>query len=344
MSSFRRHSAAINDMITPTIPGVRRWLNGSYLTSSGIPGFDESLGGGLPVKSFVLIKHDTPSSNYLTWLRCFLAEGIGRGHCVVQCSPDDSISPSTIPMIIAPKKKKPQSEAPQQFKISWRYQNSAKPSSTSPVSSLNFDLSRSMSSESWKANAPFLISLRSFSEYHYGSQNYFDDLLTRVRSHLAMKKCMGEDGVPFNMARVIIHSPVSPFLGCDPNSSLRSLVKFFHGLKALARESFSIIMVSLPVDLMSSEDVSRLEYLSDIVLSMHSFIGKPAIYGPFDGIMRIEKSSSTLNVPESDEFLFKLKKTEVIVERVALPVETSDKELQADSSACSGALPATLQF
>lgn len=226
------------------------------------------------------------------------------------------------------------------FKIARRYGHlvdpRAGPSALAPAhNSLSFDLNLPMQEEIVDANRPLRIDVSSFP--------LDSDLIERIRSQLINRRC-GPGGT---LGRIVLHS-------VRPVTDTRAFLRFLHVVRALARSHFAVVVVSLPTYLMQSDHVERISAMFDTILDLHSFVGRRSPYGPsHDGLVQIRRlpTMNTWNVirPESIEFLFKIRKSEVVVERVSMPVDSSSRAGDAPSaiaapSACSGDLPVQLQF
>lgn len=68
------------------LSGVRSWINGIQLTSSGLLACDSLIGGGIPLGSMALISEDVNSNHYDTFAKYFVSEGIACAHAVCVAS------------------------------------------------------------------------------------------------------------------------------------------------------------------------------------------------------------------------------------------------------------------
>lgn len=95
--SFRRakqqnapHSTDIDDGSAKKISGVKPWINGGYLVSTGIRALDDLVGGGQGLGTVLTIESDSISSYGETILSYGIAQALSSGHRVLVIT--DSIS------------------------------------------------------------------------------------------------------------------------------------------------------------------------------------------------------------------------------------------------------------
>lgn len=86
--SFRRakHKSASsgeNDDETKKISGVKPWINGGYLVSTGNRKLDELLGGGQGLGTALMVESDSFSNYGESILMCSMAQALSSGHKVL---------------------------------------------------------------------------------------------------------------------------------------------------------------------------------------------------------------------------------------------------------------------
>jgi hypothetical protein len=120
------------------------------------------------------------------------------------------------------------------------------------------------------------------------------------------------------------------------------------GLRALTRRAAAVLWVSMPAWLLEARSGGqRALHLADTVLDLHSFTGdgglatpEAAGFGDFDGIVRLRRLPAlhALVAPpgalaaacETPNYLFKVKRKRLALEKLSLPPEES----RVESSGC----------
>ncbi len=100
MSTFRRQPLSRNAEV-----GTRPGLHGQTLVSTGIADLDRLLGGGLPLGGLLLLLEDPALQQHLTFVKCFLAEGLACGHlgCWLAPRPQPGGAAAFLPPVAAAK-------------------------------------------------------------------------------------------------------------------------------------------------------------------------------------------------------------------------------------------------
>lgn len=135
MSSFRKSTSSV----TPSAQqgsgrrsGVKPWINGLQLVSSGNNDLDEVLGGGIVLGSMTLLLEDEHSNYAETLMLYSIAESISRGHKVLVLSPDTKLMENQLlgklPLNINAERAGVEAEtavpttgAEEHLKIAWQY-------------------------------------------------------------------------------------------------------------------------------------------------------------------------------------------------------------------------------
>lgn len=80
MSVFKKGTVSGSSGPVARISGMKAWINGVNLTSSGVLTLDKFIGGGLYVSSCTLLLSDRYSTHAHHMAMCFLAEGLAHKH------------------------------------------------------------------------------------------------------------------------------------------------------------------------------------------------------------------------------------------------------------------------
>ncbi|KAM6172493.1 elongator complex protein 4 [Erethizon dorsatum] len=343
--------------IAGTRPSVR---NGQLLVSTGLPGLDQLLGGGLAVGTVLLIEEDKYNIYSPLLFKYFLAEGIISGHTLLVVSakehPADILQELPAPLLDDSYKKEfdedgcnhKTPDSNMKMKIAWRYQLLPK-MEVGPVSSSRFghyyDTSKKIPQElletaKWHGFfLPEQISSPATVEPCHLTHGYMT-LLEFI------KKVISEGGVDGsnpqkkqkNILRIGIQSLGSPLWGDDACcaetcDSSRSLTRFLYVLRGLVRTSLSACVVTMPTHLIRNKAITaRVTNLSDTVVGLESFVGSERetnpLYEDYHGLIHIRKIPRLNNLicDESDvkDLAFKLKRKLFTIERLHLPPDLSD--------------------
>ncbi|XP_037788976.1 LOW QUALITY PROTEIN: elongator complex protein 4-like [Penaeus monodon] len=342
-----------------SIPGTRPSLhNAQLLISTGLPSLDYLLGGGLAVGSLLIVEEDRYDVYSKLFLKYFLAEGVINYTYY-------SLANWTCP--------------PSKF-------NSILPSSGYTNPKINLVLMTDTSYLLWR-----VINQNSCSSIAYDSSlidkvdvglwdgkiieegkgmvknKYYWSLLQFIKKRIES----GNLSTSFNKAktnvmRIALHSLGSPLWGWEFSQHEKdhpcnfSTALFFY-LRALVRSSFSIGMVTIPSHLFVDPALmSRLTIAGDFVVRLESFQGSEKetnpVFKDYHGLFHIVKLSALNSlVPpllDSTDWVFRLKRRSLTIERLHLPPELSetvsrDQEETVTKSgpACMGGkLPKHLDF
>ncbi|KAK7072136.1 Elongator subunit elp4 [Halocaridina rubra] len=337
VSSFQKKGKSKSISIPGTRPSIH---NSQLLTSTGIPSLDYLLGGGLPVGSILLVEEDRYDVYSKLFLKYFLAEGVMNKHMLTVASLD--ISPQSItetlpaPVDVEPNETS-ESFANNPMTIAWRYQNQkSQPTSFgSNRFSHNYDLTKVMAREqtfeanieSWRINS------------NESLRNSYWQLLEAIKKRIETGNMSTLDGSPkTNVLRLGLHSIGSPLWGLEygfyeKDHKWKNLTTFFYVLRALVRTCYSVCLVTVPSHLFVDPAlILRLQSMADFVVRLESFQGSDKetnpVFKDYHGLFHVVKLAAINSlVPpllDSVDWVFKLRRHKLTVEKLHLPPDLSD--------------------
>ncbi|KAK9768188.1 Elongator subunit elp4 [Basidiobolus ranarum] len=297
MSSFKKRTS-LNQPKLP--PGSRLSAhNGQLLTSTGVPSFDDVLGGGLPIGSVLMIKEDKHTDYAQVLLKYFLAQGVASKHAILLASADEDPQKfiDSLPDFGGDKKEETEQKEKEtaegneeKMTIAWRYQNlpklnvsaaglsnfkkSAMPTvgETASIYCHSFDLTKRMSELSLDTATKHLIDMDKWED-----EEDCKKLINEIRAQI--ENGFSASSTPSsgtrNILRVGIHSFASIFW---KHKNEQQIFKFLHALRGLLRFSFGVCVLTVPAHLYSTEGgdsgfIRKLEHMCDAVVEIESFAG-----------------------------------------------------------------------
>ncbi|TDL28367.1 PAXNEB-domain-containing protein [Rickenella mellea] len=325
MSSFKRKSSSSQ---SKRILGVRPSASSAAVlnTSTGIPSFDDILGGGLQLSTSLLVLSPDPHSAHGDLLqKYFIAQGLASGQdvCVI-CENADNLVENCMwtqkPSEDAAKNQSSSVDIDEELspingaiKIAWRYESMQKfqttvDSPTSPAQEeycCSLDLTCRIPLDVVKASKASR-QLLCVDVASLNCDESYDYLLEIIEEALRRAS-------DWYVLRLSIPSFASPFWG-DPTPE--KILCFLHSLRSALRTSpNACALLTLPSHLCSEWGgpgwVQKLGWLSDSCINLDSFTGKllysdpfmSALFPSYHGLLRIHRLSSLYTlVPPSDRF------------------------------------------
>lgn len=172
---------------------------------------------------------------------------------------------------------------------------------------------------------------------HTGQQMY-DGIFNRVKQILIDQQSMNNQPNTNNtVTRVAIHS-VGDIQWCYNDSNhIQQLLWFIYRIQSLMRQCRATCMLTLPTHLYTADIIKHIQYTCDIVYTINEFkqsyslhTQQTHIFGDYDGVFTINKVSSlhTLlpTLPHETEYLYKMTRRKLQLDRVSLPPESSRTE------------------
>ncbi|XP_046395472.1 elongator complex protein 4 isoform X2 [Ischnura elegans] len=350
VSSFQRAN-----LKRPCIPGTRLSLrNAQLLVSSGIPSFDNFIGGGLPVGTIYCIE-DVSGVFSTLMLKHFVAEGVLNGHFITLASqnaqPQELVKELPTPVVdsIASHTNS------DQMKIAWRYEGLNPNEGSNSKASFGhiFDTSKVMDIETldlgrisyWDPSEDVLNASDS-------SLGPYLNLLKFISRQIEACVCKVESkSDKKNIIRIALHCVASPLWqetsSMSSKQMLPQFLKFMYCLKSIVRSSYAVCMVTVPVHLFRDPcTVHRLRHVVDISAHVESFMDAEdetnEAYKEYSGLFHFKKlfSINTI-VPHPSEGLdlaFKLRRKRFIIEKLCLPPDLSSSESSSSLGCASSVL------
>lgn len=139
-----------------------------------------------------------------------------------------------------------------------------------------------------------------------------------------------------NVARLVLHSFGSPLWGLtERESGYREALSLLQTLRGVVTASQAVCYITLPAYLHSAWFVRSVEHLCDVVVHVQSFAGaggdvSGSAFADHDGLLTLLKypllHSLIGQPPDTLEYLFKLRRRTLMIEKLSLPPELSRSE------------------
>uniref|UniRef100_A0A182NDI3 Elongator complex protein 4 n=1 Tax=Anopheles dirus TaxID=7168 RepID=A0A182NDI3_9DIPT len=357
MSGFVKRRPALN------LKGTRLSRKGGQtIVSSGNPSLDHTFGGGFPVGSIIGIDEDAHGSYARVLTKYFLAEGVVNEHALLLATMEEDAKQllKQLPTPVEDKHStdKTTTQAPESMRIAFRYNQLAPVDAEQKPSTVlghSFDISKSMGVEKLAAQditcwnddeSPANQSdVASFQNPHYAS------LLSCIRRKASEPQFNPtSDESTKNVLRICLNSIGSP-VWYDSNFA-EDLLRFLAVLKAIVRNTLSVCLITMPLQLFQHLDDSclcrKVTNMFDFSFGLEAFGGQleeqtnPA-FKEYHGLLNVTKispfNSLTAFHPITRDLAFKLKRTKFVIEKLHLPPDIADDDShnRAPTMSCSGA-------
>lgn len=336
--SFKRAGAA--SASSSRKPGVKPWLNGQYMVSSGLRQLDTILGGGIVLGTTLLLEEDVHSDHARTLLAYSMAEATSQGHKVlligdmeekevdqmIQSLPYNlSLNNEKLPEAKAANKDA-SAAAASHLKIAWQYQkylstdtdSAAKATSERPRVSVSdnyccsYDLARRMQPQLLEQHPLTVISLCNESP---------GTVLERVRTFL--------DANSTTVCQVVLPS----IQRCDhiETDVVTDRLRLFLAVKHLVRERMASCLLTIQPTELPARMLSKFENMADTCLRVESFAGRmdsvPYEFREFVGFLHVRKLQSVKSLaphrPDNNRYGMKRDRRKLHIEPLHLPPEES---------------------
>ncbi|VDN98599.1 unnamed protein product [Rodentolepis nana] len=310
---------------------------GCFVTGSGIPLFDDLLGGGLLLGGSTLFIEDYHRTYIRYFIRLYAAQGLLYYHNICMISPTDSIGSfllvgfscyfdckisQGLPGVYTLSAEMDSIE--DKMTIAWRYQDL--PSSrilTGNKHSLSndFDMSKSLDVDSLvktSKSPPSELKIDPFSS--------LESNLHKVLSHIETIS-KNENN---NVTRIFIDSIASPLWGSHPVNLQQCLAAFMARLRLLLRQSFMLVYITVSKAALEESGLnSRWLSYADHVFEVVGFDGLEGVnnmaanplYDEYHGLLKVLKipSVSGLNLapisrPLTYDWAFKVKRRQFVLQ------------------------------
>ncbi|XP_011166689.1 elongator complex protein 4 [Solenopsis invicta] len=343
----------------PTIPGTKPSLrNSQLLISTGIPSLDNTIGGGLPIGSILLIEEDKYGFYAKIVLKYFMSEGVVVSQPILIASQD--VQPSQLVLELptvtddSEKHTKTTNDNVEPMKIAWRYQN-MKMVDPTPMGDQTFghyyDLTKPMQRDvleradikQWQYNEEMTLNENN----KFKNAAYTDLLYTVERTLRDGQYYLSEAPDQKKILRIAIHSLGSRlWLNDTEKDSNSDLLKFLYCFRALLRNSYAVGVVTIPINNFDNTDIviERTEHLSDIAIGLESFAGSTKEINPlfkeYHGLLHIKKlcalNGFSHGCVQYKDLVFKLRRKKFLIEVLHLPPEFADTSQREQDESVAG--------
>eukprot|EP01041_Mallomonas_annulata_P011747 gene11747-24632_t len=319
MSSFRRTKSPSSSS-SVRISGVKNWINGQSLVSTGHKQQDEIFGGGIALGTVLLVEEDRFSNFSETLIAYSIAEAIIHGHkTLLLCPAQEDVEKTLGKLPFALSASSNSSETPPEtgiqqqtkngLKIAWQYgkyldpgcnpateQNlSRDPSVTGHSSAVycnSFDCSRSLQENICQGNP--VRTLSTFPHMEDPVDFKFD--LAAILKQIVSTVVSCIHSLPPNIVtRIYIPNlfGFSEYFDLDNTDAMASICRSLLALKQLVRGTNAIITISVRPHTTPRYLLRQLSQLADTAVCIESFAGKeesiPYEFREFSGFFIVRK-------------------------------------------------------
>ena len=312
----------------------------NFLSSGNL--FLDKITGGISLGTVVLLIEDNPSTMYESFIKYFMAEGIvNQQKCFFYNSSNSNIAKNLpykstqVESILNAKRVNDTKE----MKIAWRYENIQYSNLLDDIlksTDYIFDLSRELQDiYLTDKNKGTLIEKIIQSE----SDNTLDEInLNIIKDYQDYASGLSEEEVKH--CRFVIPN----LFQNDDVKDISKLKVNLNILKNLARSVNGIIYISINKEFMESKVYNIIEYFSDYVFEIKSFIIDPQRLEDYDGLFYIRKlpriCTLKLRDLETDTYGLIVEKRKIVIEKIDIGVEVDrntkvkEKDITASQAIC----------
>jgi elongator complex protein 4 len=232
--------------------------------------------------------------------------------------------------------------------IAWRYRKSGQVNTevgSQPSGGLgrDFDVSKSVTPEQLAGTSVLAIDLRTCCRDGDPATDVLCGIADLLPAHAAvltevtawLKEFAVErptaSGEQRKVARVVVESLGSP-LWPSVGPELVSTVRLLHRLRAMVRQSFAVLLVTMPCATVAPDVLRRTVHLSDTAVRLEAFAGTPnensSVLKDYHGFVHVLKlprlNTLTCFYPDTLDLAFKLRRKKFVIERIHLPPDMSE--------------------
>ncbi|GAB2250529.1 hypothetical protein Droror1_Dr00016779 [Drosera rotundifolia] len=345
-SSFSRNTSV--GSTSETAAGLKPGPNGAIFTSSGIPDLDRILGGGFCLGSLIMVMEDAEAPHHLLLLRRFMAQGLVHNQHVLYSSPlkDPRGFLGTLPSPMSSKDDKPHDKGLVQdngLRIAWQYQKY--------LGEAHGKLDNRDAKHEYNSDFDWRKPL----ERQFLSGKHIDCISTdgstigalRERCSTFFAQNSRGDGGNSCGGRIAIQSFCAP--QCEYYGKDWDMLSFIKYLRAMARSSNAVVMITFPRSLLSESFSKRWQHMADTLLSVKAMPDEDKEleklltgYNEMVGLLNVHKIARVnTQVPlilEASTFSIKLRKRKFLTLECLnqAPIDGSSGSSYGTSSSCSG--------
>ncbi len=320
--------------------GTRRSAHSQQvLVSTGVPGLDAALGGGMPLGSLCLLQTDALTGYARVLARYLVAEALACGHAVLWCCTDMQEQDAEREMMQQlPYRVEKQQAAPAKqpavpvgdLRIAWQYGKYAGAAAAASAAASAgadsgychaFDLSRSADAGVWggareAGRAAVLAAPATGSE-----DERLADLLQQIQQRITGVR---EQHGARTVVRVVVAPVASPL-----SVSGHSAARFTHRLRGVLRNTLSIgVLLLHPDAVREARTLAAMQHLADTVLRVESFAEQGTVVADLSGVLHVLRvpriNTLQTTVLAAKALALKLRRRALHVEPLSLPPELGE--------------------
>lgn len=291
--SFQKASSSKNAVKQIKLSGVKPWLNGCHLISTGQKDFDQIQGGGMPLGSIVLLVKDRYTNYSQVLIKYFISEGLSSKQKVFYTSNEKETyqkefiknlpENSTLMSQSTPAKAEEKSDVDSTLQIAWQYKKYLTKTNNPTQFCNSYNLSHQIQ--------PELLESAQLHYYTFEETNTIKSLYHQIKSQI-------EDNTI--VTRIIIRN--LELLLID---NMNDFITFVISLHSLIFNKPTVVLIELDQNIISSNQVlNSIENQCDGVFHIESFActdikKRNPEFGDCDGAFRIIRLShpNSLSTP-----------------------------------------------